>query len=565
MRLISTLAFWSLFWACAFTQDYIPGSFVALQNAFTEQPCPYDPQVMVWQPEGWSVYQTQNGRWDGPQDSTRCLSFTEATGGWRLDLGSINPSQPLFFRYKMGEMGESLPSNAVYANQVSFWTDATPIGTDTCVGGLCTGVLVIYSVPFDADSTVVREVRNTSGFYKDVTGCWTTENLESILLQEYIFMATFADADLTGKWFKPLYFLSARQDEFYEYAPVETFEFRPTHEQSEGQYWAYLYDVVQPDPWSLGYYIQQDGLGFPGWDHITYVEAFPPAGVAGVTDLTIYLDNQGSLLFQPYTAIRGALVDPSDTLRHRLTLDIPAPDNCQAFLVDVVVPDNTRLLLGDGAFTFGNKVSCFMFRDGGTLSVKSGAHFQYGASGIGQLGMVRNSHLDLQPNGTLLIDNIVTLVAFSGSHNEQAYVHLSQGSTLRFGPHATLRRSFGENMYLNVYMDGGALDDSELTTEEKQLIRRIYPTVTIPAGLEAAVAPNPASGVVTLLLPDNGQEAQHFSVMDMQGRILFSGRPQALAPGRYQLSPTAYMPAGLYKVRVQTTSGVAWADWVVVH
>lgn len=560
---ISTLLLLCLLPTLLLAQDRIPyQSWYNIQNDFSEQVCPYDSSEMVVLPTQWAVYQTLDGRWDGTVDSSQCLTFFQMDNDWLIDLETLNPDLPLFFRYKMEGQEVELPSNGLYRGIGSYWTDAQVVLADSCANEMCSGMLAIYNVPYSADSTVQRVVRELVGQYKEANGCWTTENLDSIYLEEYIMKFTFDEENLSGLTFKPQNFYSEELDPSWEYGPAYAFVFYEYMAISETTYRGYLSDAAFSDDWYLFYYIQQNTTGFPSFNNYTYVEAFPDLPADTVLDLILYFESEDELNFQPFTGIRGALVEGSDSLRHNLTLDFAMPNLCQAFIVDVIVPDNTTYLMGDGSFEFGNSRSCFMFQTGGTLAIKEEASFEYGREAIGVLGLAGGGHLDLKTNSTLTVDNRMQLVAMTGSEREQAYAHLAPGSTLRFGPNSSLKRSQGKNMYLNVYMNGGTLDDSELSAEERQLIRRIYPETPLPTAGRALVSPNPSSGEVMLVLDGESTTNWPYQVIDNLGREVANGKLEALAQGRYRLQPSTSMSNGLYRVLIQTDNGLVIANWV---
>lgn len=538
----------------------LPNGFQNFQTSMSTEVCPYDDsQSVVW-PEGWSVYQTQNDLWDGPVDSSQCLTFVQMDDDWVLDLATIHAQRPVFIRYNVVEGATPVPANAVYQTFGNYWTDATPILADTC-NELCSGMFLQYTLPFDEDSTVVRTVREVLGEYKDLSGCWSTERSEEMFLKEFIMKYTFEETDLTGLTFKPWSFYA--EDVSWAASEVLAFVFEEWMAENDTTYRGYLHSIAFPNGFGLITYVPQLVEGFPSFEHYTYVEAIPDFPATEQLDLIITFDFEDELLFQPFTGVRGGLVDGSDTLRHNLTLDFYEADICQkAFIVDVVVPDNTRLLMGDGSWEFGNGRSCFMFQDGGQMAIKADASFTYGYGGIGVLGLARNGHLKLEPNSTLTVNNRMMLVDYSTSTWEQAYVDLAPGSTLRFGETSSLSRSFGDNMYLNVYMNGGTIDDSELSPEERQLIRRIYPEVPMPASGTAKVAPNPSSGEVMLVLEDQSMTPWPFQLVNALGQVVNEGKLEALAEGRYRIQPTADLPNGLYRVFIQTNDGPVVASWV---
>jgi hypothetical protein len=110
-----TLLFFLPFFAMS--QGIIPSAGSdQIQQYFSEQLCPFDTTQSVILPTEWSVYQTLEGTWDGTLDSSRCLGFREMDGDWVLDLETLDPTLPLFFRYKIEDQNIELPTNGMYRN-----------------------------------------------------------------------------------------------------------------------------------------------------------------------------------------------------------------------------------------------------------------------------------------------------------------------------------------------------------------------------------------------------------------------------------------------------------------
>lgn len=122
--------------------------------------------------------------------------------------------------------------------------------------------------------------------------------------------------------------------------------------------------------------------------------------------------------------------------------------------------------MGDGFWEFGNGCLCFMFQDGGQMVIKVDVNFIYGYGGIGVLGLVCNGYFKFEFNSILMVNNRMMFVDYLISIWEQVYVDLVFGSILCFGEISSLNWFFGDNMYFNVYMNGGMIDDSELSFEE---------------------------------------------------------------------------------------------------
>ncbi|MBK8341761.1 MAG: hypothetical protein IPK99_18090 [Flavobacteriales bacterium] len=108
----------------ASAQVLIPG-FLATDTATSI--CPWDTGTTVLGYTGWGAYQTLDGTWDGPVDSTVCINLAHVAGQFveaRIDFDETNTSQPVFLRLAL----DSASAIALAPdNEYAFWLDGLPL------------------------------------------------------------------------------------------------------------------------------------------------------------------------------------------------------------------------------------------------------------------------------------------------------------------------------------------------------------------------------------------------------------------------------------------------------
>jgi hypothetical protein len=79
-----------------------------------------------------------------------------------------------------------------------------------------------------------------------------------------------------------------------------------------------------------------------------------------------------------------------------------------------------------------------------------------------------------------------------------------------------------QDMFINVYMNGGILDDSGLSDHDKQYIRRIYPVEENSLADKINIYPNPVLDIATLEIQNEKETSAIISLLDMNGKVLKS-------------------------------------------
>lgn len=545
------LALGASLWAQSFFQPF---------NVLETRTCPFDSTIQVAQPPNWVIYQTQDDRSDGPPDSTRCISATLSNGRVNIPVSSIDAGKPVFIRCTLptDDVQRVLTPGSPYHFYLYIGSEGGLSLNDSlnCPEGVCTGLLLSVALPNETgDSTIVRKDVLAQTATSGNTYCFATENVPNLRLEDIVIKVT--PNNQTG-------FIKLSPLEIYPYpegsfARIEGLIF-PASQANPPNSGGYLYEVVQPPGQWIGlgaWVVSHNGATYPGAPPVQYVEAQTTPPTSEPHHLALFIESD-ALLFQPYTALRGALVEGSDNLRHQLDIYFaPYADLCGLLIVDLMIDAGTRFVFSDGEIGFANNTSCLMLANGGELQVSEGGHLLYGNQGIGLLGLFNRGMLRLEPHSTLKINTRVSLLG-QGPY-QYGYVDLQPGSRLIFGEHSGLdRQNPNSGMRLKVLMNGGAIDDSQLTPDERALIERIYPDLPQPQPGAVTVFPNPATNYLRLALnahfPDGPAQ---WELIDTNGRKVAGGRlAWSVYEGAVTL-PDLSLPKGIYRIRVMQGEHVA--------
>ncbi len=483
-------------------QPFLPNFWGATYNG----PCPFNPDVTTTQIKGWMVYQTTDGHWNGPIDSSRCISVRKSgplSPLFLIDLVQINPKMPLFVRARLDSFPslDTLTPNipyAIYAEYATWPTSVKVKKGNNCPDDLCTGMLVGIAIP-DESGTPGGATRYQTGLASQqmegfIQDCFPSERFDGQRIREAVLKFTLADTT----------FPSNAQIQFYT-PRIDPFFFGPSFVGYITEVAAFrnpigVQEVSNPPNWPEIFIGLYTAPTYPGPKSLSYIEAFPVPNMATPQNITLTVSPGQTLEMQPFAQFRGGLVVGSDTLRHSFTLLNNGGDFCLNF-VDLIFEDGDALHHAGGRITVNNAYTCMQFKRGGEFRIREGAALHYGDQGAGMLVICADGALVLERNAALTIDAILQISecndALPPSH---VYVDLPPGARLTFTEHArvTNRFSHGRQMRLRVRMLGGTLDDAALDADSRALIERIYPEPTPNWADNMQVAPNPFSDRLTL-------------------------------------------------------------------
>lgn len=520
--------------------------------------CSWDASQQLELLQDWEIYQTLDGTWNGPVDSSICISVRPGTRGTFIDLDQVDITRPLFVKSSLtGENKPLLKSNWIYEMSSSFKysENVYPNILDTCKNGLCSGQIFGIQIP---DSTgqgfQMRNYMESSALWNNSnigwnSTCFTTEYFEENYLRRYIMKFTFDPTTTTsGEWISLEFTLL---DKVYDLVSITELEVEDRF-YNGSVYEANFMELIDNAFW-YDFLFLYTASTYPSADNLSFIDVTINQNPSTQETINIILDEYIGINFQPFTFVRGGLVEGSDSLRHTVNLINDGSPYCINTIVDFIFEQNTNYVHRSGQLHFNSKTACFQFREGSALIVDDDVTLQYGNNGNGILALRTGSTIKIGQNSTLVIDNLLTLSELRTDKTpQQIYMELNPGSKLIFGEYATVtnQHSLDGTMRLNIYMNGGELDDHHLSSSERALINRIYPDPIIQNTSTFSVFPNPSKDIVHLNLSLQEDQTIYWKIVDMHGRVIQSGEKKQLK-GAHQLSlDSSKLSAGLHWIEL---------------
>lgn len=536
---------------------------------FETIPCPFDSAVTISTYKDWLLYQTLDGHWNGPVDSTICISLrTNPSQG--IDLNTVDIARPIFLRSKFTEANkELLEPNFIYSAYVSLKhsgaSDAMlKTGTD-CPNNLCSGLIAGIQIPDETGtSTKMRwytDVPSSITYYGDFETCLPTEYFDENYLREFIIKLTLDPATTSDKLLRMNYAMTAAYwPPFY----VDEVVAHPsTFVDTSYNVPLYMVGYYNGPFWAAPNYLllYTDLNSYPSSASPAYVEARPMVNTPNPQTINLIVSDWETFIPQPFAMLRGGLVEGSDSIRHHVNLVNHDGDICMPGPIDFVFDDQTKYIHAGGHVNMEGLNSCMMFRNGGTFELAEGTTMQFGQDGRGIFALRSGGKMVLDKGSTLLFDGTLWLQGIpTAKHPDpQFYLDLKPGTSLVFGEKAGVlnANSISPDIKLNVYMNGGTLDDSQLSAKERLLIHRIYPEPSKRFVENVKVLGNPTTFQFQLDYLSVGNEKVQVEVHDLQGRLVWSKNYGTIEGHNFLDGEFGAGTAGVYVATLSSKSGQA--------
>jgi hypothetical protein len=425
----------------------------------------------------WEAYQTLDGTWNGPRDSTICISLYHATEQYNPSIlfDEIDLSRPVYIRAIFDSLPVLAPHKVYYVYHDQYASEYQITDTTYCENGWCEGIMVGIQTPADdVDSTDLSNMKYYSqnfdeyGNCSSIDMCVPTELFDSLnYLKEFVIKVKYDGINNENS------------------ALVGIFDFVSTNDCTILIDSTYLADHYVPEN---DYYLNQgmtcydnycyygsaslikwNGIGIPSDTNMYYLDVQALYDPSAQQIITIDIGDSQGLIFEPFTQIRGALVDGSDSIRHTFHFNNWG-QFClgYGFFEFITAPGGTfSHHKGMIATPFG---SCMRFEYNATLQISENASLHYGMYGNGMLAMNAGSKIDLQNNASLHLGNIFSLWDYPGQTNpENIHIYLKKGNALVFDPYSSIvNKSLDHRMKLVVHLQGGYLDISNLDENSKK-------------------------------------------------------------------------------------------------
>ncbi len=553
MKIQTSLLLWLL--PSLLLAQFIPNSnYTEKINA----PCPYDNLQTTLQLVDWEIYQTINDEWDGVIDSTLCIPVRDSLNRTYIDLDEFDITKPLFVRSAIDETNKIfLDSNMVFSfNSFFYVSDGLTMDlSDQCPGELCTGVITSIQIPDETGTgfnhRIAKNQFDLFGIHQSIS-CAVSEDFEENYLREFVIKLKVDETsatnnawiNLSGAWVEPAYEIAKIWD-----LNVPDFYFNGT------TYDAPLDALV--GNWWVGTYLLRyhDGI-YPNASNPSYNKVAPLPNTVDPQVINIEMYNFLSLQAQPFTTFIGGFVEGSDSVRHELNL-VNEGEMCLNNIAELIFEEDTHFVHAGGHVDFGEQ-SCMMFRNNGSLKVAEGETFYYGHNGRGLLAFRAGGTIELTENSTLVIDNKLVLIEEElGSEDQQIYMELNPSTKLAFGEHASITSySIAKQMKLNIYMNGGELDERHLSPADQLLINKIYPPASPNFVNNIKVFPNPIDHELTLSYFSNINETIELQVISIDGKLIRRFKKE-VQPGENKVSLIfSDIASGMYLLQISNEMDV---------
>lgn len=529
-------------------------------NSSQLSPCPFNPNVQVEIPPNWNIYQTQNGAWDGPIDSSLCLEGIGSLSGLSIDLSLIDPQRPLFVSAKAIEFSQlqPLPPNSIFNFRFQAFLSDTSIHLQTgtnCNQSLCSGAFIGIHIPTDVRFQTAT--MQQTGIYLQSDACFPSEFFQDQTLNNLVLKFQFKPGTVLTSQKLVLQFAQIIQS----FDPVvntitEVVAYPQNLNPNTGAYEVNVIQASNGGGFSSNFLMLYTAPGFPSASNPSFVEARPEPNEAEQKTINLIVEPSQNLQFQPFTYLRGALVKDNDSLRHVAQLVNNGGDMCLNF-IDVVFTPLTAYVHNGGTIGMNHPMSCMQFQNKSTMELANGATLHYGNNGLGMMILCSGSTLKINPDATLLVDGTLNLSECNDLLPPQHYfVDLPKGAQLIFTKDARIFNGYskGQAMHLKVRMLGGTIDDSALPAEDRSRIERIYPEPEENLADNLQLSPNPFE--TALILEWNAAAAETLQIdwLDVQGKVWWTEK-RSMERGINAWSSSPNVPSGVYFLRFSGAKG----------
>jgi hypothetical protein len=513
-----------------------------------EIPCPFDPTVTIKTYDGWEVYQTVDNTWNGVRDSAYCISLAYTQGNSTfagIDLDETDRTRPVFIHALLDSATAiQLEQNTQYGVNIGAYLGVGFDVSDTCPDGFCTGISAGVRIP-DEWSPGFDMRWYTSGYEQDEWGgmplslCVPTEKFEQNDLREVI-ISLKPSSTATGQIIQ---LESPTLDDLSWIGQL----FPVTETTAPDYYFSQAYHFYDQG-WLTNYLVLHPDTTYPSAANIGYVDLAPIPNVDQPTTIPVNLYPFSGFNFQPFTQLRGALVQGSDSVRHSIEVVNQGADICLTYMwLEVFWNEGDRYVHHSGHLDFQGLRSCFMFMPGSVLEVAPNSFFQYGRNGRGMLALRQGSELTLGPNSVMEIHGtLVLLDAPNATERSDYHITLSKGAKLKFATGSRIHNanSIEEDMKLVVTLDGGTIDLAALSAEDQQKVI----IVSLPAEelTDILIYCDQAEDILHAGFATREAGSMQFRMIDPLGRLVVD-RTLPISPGKNNVElPVHHLRIGAY-------------------
>ncbi len=525
-------------------------------NFFTTQDaaCPWDTTKLIRSFRDWKVYQTLNGKWDGPIDSSICPTLQNQN---RYYVDQFHANSPVFILQEHDFLSAtSLSSNLLYSAEASIRSSHfNVINSGLCIGDSCNQLQLNIQIP-DSSGNYVKirshtySISNISSFSGEniinMNGCMPSEKFDSSRLVSALIRLNLGSSDST-QYFYPdqLYLFEESSTETISSQNIENFRASSLSYGFPGWYGTYL--LVHDD-------------GYPNASNISYTDLTVSPNFPTQETVTLTIPEYIHLSYQPYTEFRGGLTSNSDSIRHHVNIVDNGGDICLSPFVDVRIQGGNSFEYRAGQLSFDGKTACMMFDRNATLRIANGSTLSYGVGGQGMLALKPGMLLDMDDQSELRIHNTVVLldnddkddVGLAMHKRNGVFIWLNKGNKIIFGPEAQIVSKSLSNpeMKLHVIMNGGQIDLSGLSDNDRKRIHLIYPEQKELLSIHDVSFENPVRNYLNVAISSSQFQTVNYQIIDLNGRLITSATQNVNVGISKWNTDVTPLPSGMFLLQI---------------
>ncbi len=480
-----------------------------LTNENSIRKCSSDSSTDIRLPSNVIIFQTENNKIDGePQEL--CINVDEFG---KFDIPDFAKTSPVFIEIK--------------ADDSLFVQPNTMFTINNFFSQFISQFTMVFEVPSKEGDDTTKLYTSLDTPIHDYSNlyfgdkCIITDNFKFIKLKSVILKYEFNDF-VQSAYIPSQISLS----KLYNQVNIDHITI-PEEFKLDTSYlvdFSYLKFGNNSSNYDAGFLVLHDSTSYPAPDHITFVDVDLAENKTEQYKISLSCSIMNTLSYQRFTSLRGGLIEGSTEIRHPLEIIQDQTDFCMT-AIEVLLTKGTTFTYKSGNISFNSKSSCFLFDSGSTFKIDKDAHLIYGNNENGMIALADNSEIKLEANAALEINNIMVLLP--NKKDSHATLHLKKGTSFSFGKNGQIRKSIKNiqnNISLDIYMEGGHLDLSNLSHEEKNLIHLIYPKAKNTLSENIQLHGNLIEDNISFSVLSNLQDDFKWSIVDINGRLIQNGQ-----------------------------------------
>jgi hypothetical protein len=298
------------------------------------------------------------------------------------------------------------------------------------------------------------------------------------------------------------------------------------------------------------------GEGIPADTNRYYIDLLPIPNSTEQQNMEFVIPYEGSLTMQPFTYFRGGLLEGSDSVRHNLTI-INEGMMCLNNFIDVVIGEDNHYIHQPGASVhFQSGRACMQISGGGNMTISKNAKFLYGDNGNGVLAAYGNGRIFLQEGAELILNNKLMIEDHDNlDYGTTVDIYMDKASRLSFGKQFRLVNfSRDENVKVVIHLNGGILDFSGLSEEERRHFEVRYPEESQNLAV-IAVYGNPVDESLDFSFHSKTSGKTEVQIYSVDGKLVKDMNYSSIEGFNNISINTGNLPAGQYTLNI--SNGIA--------